>query len=296
MSVNLQNHYVQQYSTNVSMLLANKAKLRDKVTVGTYVGEQASPVDQYGSVEMSEVTTRFSPKERTDVSVDRRWVFPSNFSLNQQIDSFDKLRLLTDPQSPFAENASRAGALQIDKLIINAFLATAKTGKSGSASTSFTSGNEVDVSAGGTNSTLTTYKLKALRELMDANFVDFEMETVWIGITAKDAASLRREIEVVSSEFYMGSSVMKDGKIPTILGFNFVQSELFETLLAGTNEVTLPVWCQSGMHLGIWGDVKNNIHERHDLEGDPWEITTTLVAGATRLEEDKVYSIESYRA
>lgn len=49
MSVNIPNHYVQQYSSNQALLLQQKgSKLRDKVTIGSYVGEQASPVDQFG--------------------------------------------------------------------------------------------------------------------------------------------------------------------------------------------------------------------------------------------------------
>ena len=76
----------------------------------------------------------------------------------------------------------------------------------------------------------------------------------------------------------------------------FIFCQLVETVCAGTNEVTLPVWCRSGMHLGIWGDVKNSVSQRRDLQGEPWQLYTTMTIGATRLEEDKVYAIESYRA
>jgi hypothetical protein len=298
MSVNLPTHYVQQYSTNIALLLQQKgSKLRDCVTTGSHVGKQASPVDQIGSVEMQSVTSRFAPMGRVDAPTDRRWVFPSDYDLPQLIDSFDKLRMITDPASSYVQNAVMAAGRQFDKLICAAFTGTAKTGETGSTSTSFTAANEVDVATGGSNSKLNVAKIKAVKELMMANFVDFDMEEAYIGITAADHAALLNEIQVISSDFNGGGApVLQNGKIDSFLGFRFKHCELIETALAGTNEVTLPVWVKSGMYLGMWNDMQNNVSQRDDLQGQPWQLYTQMTAGATRLEEDKVYAIESYRA
>jgi hypothetical protein len=297
MSINIPTHYVQQYSTNINLLLQQKgSKLRNAVTMGSHVGKQASPVDQIGSIEMQPVVSRFAPMGRVDAATDRRWVFPSDFDLPQLIDSFDKLRLITDPESSYVQNAVMAAGRQFDKLIINAFTGTAKTGETGSTSTIFTAANEVDVATGGANSKLNVAKIKAVKELMMANEVDFDMEQVFIGITAADHASLLNEIQVISSDFNGGMPVLQNGKVTSFLGFNFIHTELIETLLAGTNEVTLPVWVKSGMYLGVWDEIANDVSQRKDLQGLPWQLYTTMTAGATRLEEDKVYAIESYRA
>jgi hypothetical protein len=295
MSVNLPTHFVQQYSTNIALLLQQKgSKLRDTVTVGTHVGKQASPVDQFGSIEMQPVSGRFAPMSRVDAPADRRWVFPSDFDLPQLIDEYDKLRLLTDPSSAYVQNAVMAAGRQFDRLLCAAFTGTAKTGESGGTSTSFTSGNEVDVAVGGANSKLNVAKIKALRELMMSKHIDFDMEQCFIGITAADHASLLNEIQVVSTDFN-SRPVLVDGKLTQFLGFNLVHCELIETALAGTNEVTLPAWVKSGMYLGIWGDIQNSISRRNDLQGEPWQVYTKMTAGATRLEENKVFAVESYR-
>lgn len=297
MSVNLPTHYVQQYSTNIALLLQQKgSKLRNAVSSGSYVGKQASPVDQFGSIEMQAVASRFAPMGRVDVATDRRWVFPSDFDLPQLIDSFDKLRLITDPTSAYVMNAVMAAGRQMDKLICTAFTGTAKTGEAGGTSTSFTSGNEVDVDVGGANSKLNVAKIKAVKELMMANHIDFDMEEAYIGITAADHASLLNEVQVISSDFNGGGMVLQQGKIDSFLGFKFIHCELIETQLAGTHEVTLPVWVKSGMHLGLWNDIENSVSQRNDLQGEPWQLYTKMTAGATRLEEDRVYAIESYRA
>lgn len=296
MSINIPTHYVQQYSANIALLLQQKgSKLRNTVMTGAHVGKQASPVDQFGAVEMQAVTSRFAPMGRVDAATDRRWVFPSDFDLPQLIDEFDKLRLITDPSSAYVQNAVMAAGRQFDKLICSAFTGTAKTGEAGGTSTSFTAGNEVDVATGGANSKLNVAKIKAVKELMMANFIDFDTEESYIGITAADHASLLNEIQVISSDFN-ARPVLVDGKISQFLGFNLVHCEQIETSLAGTNEVTLPVWVKSGMYLGLWNDIQNTVSRRNDLQGEPWQLYTIMTAGATRLEEDKVYAIESYRA
>jgi len=297
MSINIPTHFVQQYTSNIDLLLQQQgSKLRNSVSAGTYVGKQASPVDQIGKIEMQSVTSRFSPMTRVDAPTDRRWVFPSDFDLPQLIDSFDKLRLITDPKSSYVSNAVMAAGRQFDRLILSAMTGTAKTGESGGTSTSFTSGNEVTVSIGGTNSTLNVAKLRAVKKLMMANFVDFDMEEAFVCLTAVDHDALLGEIQVVNRDYNDGVPVLKDGKVMSFMGFNFIHCELAETVLAGTNKVTLPVWVKSGMHLGVWGDIQNSIAIREDLQGRPWQLYTQMTAGATRIEENKVYSIVSYRA
>ena len=297
MSINLDDLYVQQYSTNIALLLQQQgSKLRGAVSTGNHVGKQASPVDQIGKIEMQPVTSRFAPMGRVDAPTDRRWVFPSDFDLPQLIDEYDKLRLIIDPSSMYVQNAVMAAGRQFDKLLCSAFGGTAKTGETGATSTAATAANEVDVAVGGSNSKLNVAKIKAVKETMMSNHIDFDMEEAYIGITAADHASLLNEVQVVSSDFNGGMPVLLNGKIDSFLGFKFIHCELIETQLAGTNEVTLPVWVKSGMYLGLWNDIKNSVSRRYDLQGEPWQIYTQMTAGATRLEENKVYAIESYRA
>jgi hypothetical protein len=298
MSVNIPDHYTISFSTNVMLLLQEKgSKLRGCVTEGHYVGKQSSVVDQIGAVEMQTVSDRFAAMGRVDAAVDRRWVTPSDFDLPQLIDTFDKLRLLTDPESTYTTNAVMAAGRKMDTLILQATTGTAKTGEQGGTNTSFTSGNEVDVAVGGANSRLNVLKLLTLQETMLTNAVDFDNDAIYIPLTAKDNSALMQEIQIVSTDFApQDKPVLSQGKVRSFLGMNFVYCQLTETIMAGTNEVTIPAWAKSGMHLGIWGDVKTEISRRNDLRSVPWQSYVTATFGATRLEENKVYAIESYRA
>lgn len=290
---------VSQFSTNVELLLQQKGSmLADKVTTGSYVGKQASPVDQIGAVAMNAVTTRFQPITRTDASTDRRWVFPSDFDLAQQIDQFDKLRLLTDPESQYAQNAAYAVGRKKDELILTAMFAAASTGEAGATSTSFTSGNVIGVNTGGTDSKLNVPKLRAGLKILRANQVDVN-DPIWCGLTADAHDALLNEIQIISSDFNGGDRpVLKDGMVTRFLGINFVLCEQITTTGAGTDDqsgssIALPMWAQSGMHLGIWNDVSHNVTRREDLQGQPWQIYTSATFGATRLDEKKVIKIWS---
>ncbi len=289
---------VMQFATNVELLLQQKGSmLQNYVMIGNHVGKQASPVDQVGKIAAQKVTSRFADMGRVDAPTDRRWVYPVDYDLPQLIDQFDKLRLITDPESTYSQNAMYAMGRARDIEIIEAFQAAAKTGETGGTSTSFTAANEVDVAVGGTNSELNVAKLRAVREIARSKHIDLDSDPLYCGLTAVDEAALLNEIEIISSDYKSGMApVLEDGRLRRFLGINFVFCEQIETTAAGTNEVNIPVWCKSGMHLGIWNDMYTSVSTRHDLQGEPWQLYMAQTIGATRLDEDKVFNIESYRA
>jgi hypothetical protein len=129
MSTNLPTFAVQQFSTNINLLLQqNGSKLSPYVMHGSHHGDGASPVDQIGAVDAQVVTSKFGPMGRVDAPLDRRWVYPISYDLPQLVDSIDQLKLITDPKSALVQNAVMAMNRAKDKAIIAAYLAAAKTG------------------------------------------------------------------------------------------------------------------------------------------------------------------------
>lgn len=293
MSVNLPSLYARQYADTIMLLLQQQgSRLRPCVTEkGDYKGEQASPVDQIGAVEMQEVTTRFATMGRVDADVDRRWVFPASYDLPQLVDHFDQLKMITDPKGKYVQNGLFAAGRRIDRTIIAKMLGTNKTGKDGSTSTVFLTGNVVDVAEGASvNTGLTVAKLIKAKELLMGHNVDIENDTLFCGITAKENSSLLREAQVVSLD-YNEKPVLVEGKVTSFMGFNFIHSELFgETLSSGDHQCL--AWAKSGVHLALWEDVRSDISQRNDLQGLPWQVYFWLTLDATRLEEKKVVNIK----
>lgn len=291
MSINLANHYAQQFATNIELLLQQKgSKLRGLVTEASYMGEQASPVDQIGAIAMQPVVGRFEPIGRVDADTDRRWVLPSDFDLNQLVDSFDKLRLLQDPTSKFVENAMNAAGRQIDDLIIDSFFGTAKTGKSGSTSTSFLAANQVAVNFGASaNTGLTVAKLRQARKILMSNEVEMDSDPITVVATAAQMDNLLAEAQIISLDFNE-KPVLMDGKIQRFLGMNFIHCERLD--VDGSSYRRIPVFAKSGMHLGLWNDIKTDVTQRKDLKGHPWQAYVYMSMGATRLEEKKIIEIK----
>lgn len=293
MSVNFPIHYARQYADTIMLLLQQRgSRLRPCVTEkADYRGEQAAPVDQIGSVEMQEVTTRFAPMERVDCDFDRRWVFPKSYDLPQLVDHFDLLKSITDPKGMYVQNGLFAAGRRLDRSIISGMLGTNKTGKDGATSTAFLSTNVVTVQEGASVDTgLTVPKLIKARELLMGNNADMDTEQFFIGITAKENSALLRESQVISLD-YNEKPVLTLGKVTSFMGFQFVHSELFGEQLSGGYHQCL-AWAKSGVHLALWEDVRTDIAQRKDLKGLPWQVYLWLTLDACRLEEKKVVNIK----
>lgn len=292
MSVNIPTHYVQQYSSNIQLLLQQKgSKLRGLVLSGTHVGKQASPVDQFGAVAAQRVTGRFQAMPRVDAATDRRWVFPVDYDLPQLIDNFDKLRLLTDPSSSYVVNGTYAMGRAMDDEIINAFFGDAKTGETGSTTTSFDTTNQnVARDFGAAAATgLTVAKLREAKRILMANEVDLDMDPITAVVTAKQHDDLLKEAQVVSTDFN-DKPVLVEGRVVRFLGINIVHSERLETEATNSDRL-IPVFAKSGMYLGIWNEIQTSVTKRNDLRSEPFQAYAIGTFGATRLEEDKVVRV-----
>ena len=286
--------FVNQYSSNIQLKLQQKgSRLRRAVMSGSHVGAQASPVDQFGAIAANKVTGRYQPMVNIDAPTDRRWVFPQPYDVNQLLDTFDKLKLLIDPLSSYAENAMYALGRAMDQEILNGLLGTNYTGNSGTTSTTLPSGQVVVVQQGAASSTnLTVAKLRKARQILMANEVDFETDEIFCAINSVNHDSLLAETQVIDMDFN-DRPVLVDGRVERFLGIQFIHSELLSTGTddqAGTSTM-VPVWAKSGAYLGVWEDMVTNISQRNDLRSIPYQAYNKLDVGGTRLEEKKVVQI-----
>lgn len=301
MSVNLPDHFVQQYSTNIQLLLQQRgSKLRDTVTVGTYVGKAASPVDQVGAIAAQRRTTRFAPMGRVDAALTRRWVYPVDYDLPQLIDTFDKLRLIIDPQSSYVQNGTYAMGRAMDDEIIDAYFGDAKIGENGGSTETFdttltsSGGQNVSVGVGGAASGLNVAKLREGKKTLMAAEVDIDSDMLCCPVTAAQHDNLLNEVQVVSADFgWKDAPVLKEGKLERFLGINFKHCERLTT---GTDDATgtsrqIPLYAKSGMHLGVWNDIQNSVSIREDIQGRPFQLYSMGTFGATRIEKKKVVRI-----
>lgn len=276
--------FVQQYTTNVELLLQQMgSRLRNAVTTGTYTGKAAKAVEQIGPVEAIRRNTRHADTPLISTPHDARWVRPKDFEWADLIDDQDKIRMLIDPQSPYARNGAMALGRSIDREIINAFFATSDTGEDGDVSTAFPAGQVIALAATG----LTVAKLREAKRLLMAADVDIDNEKLFVAVTAQQHDDLLGETQTVSIDFNT-TRVLVDGRITAFMGFNFIHTELL--LIDSNGDNRCPAWAMSGMHLGMWNDITTRISERDDKSYST-QVYVKATHGATRVEEEKVVEI-----
>lgn len=287
--------FAQQFSTNVQLLLQQKgSRLRSAVTTGSYVGAQASPVDQIFPVTANKVVARYAAMPRTDALLTRRWAYPVDYDLNQMIDTFDKLRMIIDPTSHYVTNAMYAIGRGMDQELINSFFGTSNTGYEGATPVTFPSSNVISVQQGAASPVgMSVAKLRQAKKLLMQNEVDLDSDPLFCAVTAKQHDDLLAEVQVIDGDYNGGKPVMEEGRISRFLGIQFIHTELLGTGTddqAGTS-TAVPIWAKSGMHLGLWNDIQADVSQRKDIQGLPWQAYVKGTFGATRIDEKRVMQV-----
>lgn len=285
MSFEIPEHFHSQFTRNVELLLQQRQpKLLGAVGMGSYSGESAQVVKQFGEVEFQEKNVRHKNTTFSDIEHKQRWVFPVDYTLALPVDKEDELRLLDSPLSPYAEAMRAAWARRVDQTISDAFFGAARTGKNGSESTAFDTANQqIAVGASG----LTVSKLIEAREILRGNEVDLDAEPVHIALTSTQFSDLLEDEKVTSAD-YNTVRALTSGEINTYMGFVFHHYEGLG--VDGSDNRRIPVWVPSGVHFAQWGGFNTRIDERPDKE----YLTQVFMSGtvdATRTQEGKVIEI-----
>jgi hypothetical protein len=280
MSTQVTTAFVQQYSANIQMLSQQMGSLlRDKVRLESVVGKNAF-FDQVGAVTAQKRTSRHSDTPQIDTPHARRRVSLVDYEFADLIDEQDKVRLLIDPTSSYAQAAAMAMGRAMDDEIISAAIGTAFTGETGSTSTA--NANQIVHGSAG----LTIAKLRTAKQTLDLNSVDPSIPRHII-VGPKQITDLLGTTEVTSSDFNTVKA-LANGEINQFLGFNFIVSNRLS--LDGTTRSCI-AYAQDGIALGVGKDVTARIDERAD-KGYATQVYYCASFGATRMEEDKVVEVQ----
>ena len=281
MSSQVTTAFVQQYSANVQMLSQQRGSLlRDAVRSETMVGKNAF-FDQVGKATAVKRTTRHGDTPQIDTPHARRRMSLVDYEYADLIDDQDKVRMLIDPTSTYAQAAASAMGRAMDDEIIAAATGTAFTGETGSTSTALPAGQQI---AHG-SADLTLAKLITAKKTLDLASVDPSIPR-YIAVGPNQIEALLNNTTVTSSDFNTVKALVQ-GEIDTFLGFKFIVTN---RLALASNIRTCFAWAEDGLALGIGKDVTARIDERAD-KGYATQVYYCMSIAATRMEEEKVVSI-----
>lgn len=292
MSTQITTAFVEQYKANVYHLVQQKgSKLRGIVRIEDITGENAF-FDQIGSVAAQRRLSRHGDTPRMDTPHSRRRVTPAPYEWADLIDKQDKVRMLIDPTSEYAQAAAWALGRAMDDVILTAVDASASTGVDGSTSTAFDTAMIVDVQVvwpgvTAADTGLNLAKLIEARKLLGANDVDPD-EEVFVVVNARQISSLLKDERVVSGD-YNAALPLVSGKISKVGGCTLVPCNRIGT--DGNSDDKVPFWTRSGMLLGTSQDIMGRISERDD-KSYATQVYASMMIGATRMEEKRVGYIE----
>ena len=287
MSNQITTAFVQQYSNNVQMLSQQKGSLlRNTVDSETIVGKNAF-FEQVGQAVAQKRTTRHADTPQIDTPHSRRRVSMVDYEYADLIDKQDQVRTLIDPTSSYAQAAAFALGRSMDDEIIASVSGNAFSGETGSSTVPLPSAQKITES--GTDG-LTLTKLRSAKEKFDSASVDPSIQR-YIIVGPKQISDLLNTTQVTSSDFNTVKALV-NGEINQFLGFTFVTSNRLS--IASSKRLCL-AYAGDGIKLALGQDIMTRIDERSD-KGYATQVYVCMTMGATRMEEEKVVTIEAHEA
>lgn len=297
-SYSVPEHHVKMYTANVRAAITKKGGLlTGTVSSGSYSGDKSQVVNFIGPVEFAERTNVYGDTKLTELEHTSRWISGTEYDCAVLVDRLDTIKMIYDPTSPYVERFREAAARKMDEIVMAKFFAPAKAGKEGTDIVNFP--NRDIIPHGGTR--MSVAKLRALRKLIKKRHIDLRSMRPTICVTSEQVDDLLGEVAVTSSD-YNAIKPLVDGEVSNFMGFNFLPYEdngdstggrgIPSTDVAGPATIrNLPVWVPDGMHFGAWAGLEIVIGNRAD-KNNIKQIHGTFTAGATRLEEGKVFQLQ----
>jgi hypothetical protein len=205
---------VQQYKANITMLYQQKAsKLRKLGRIESVVGKQAfferlAPADALPKV------TRHSEQSIVDSIHTRRMVILSDWYWNDYIDKEDKLKMLIDPQSPYAQNAASALGRKLDSIIYTQIRGNALSGETGATTVALPSGQKIAHGSAGMS------LAKILQASRMLNTGEVPMESRYFVMDSNGLEDLLNIQQLTSSD-YNAVKLLTTGEMNSFMGFEW---------------------------------------------------------------------------
>ena len=289
MSTQITTAFVEQYSANVQALVQQKgSKLRGLVSSETIRGKSAF-FDQIGSVAAVKKTSRHSDTPQMDTPHKRRRLSLDTYHWADLIDNDDKIRLLIDPTSEYANAAAWAMGRAMDEVIVDAAFGAAAAGETGAETVEFAAGQVVD--ADGANG-FTFDKLREVKRLFDR--ADVPAENRYIVLSAYQMDNLLSETKVTSADYAAAKALVR-GEVDTFMGFKFINLNgrrgdgTFLLPATGTTRHCL-AFHADGIKLGIGQNPFGKITERDD-KNYATQVYYEMSIGAVRMQEELVVKV-----
>jgi hypothetical protein len=268
----------------------------EDVTGATMYVERIGPKDAVLN------TTRHGDTPISDADHSRRKLTMLDYDVPADlIDKPDKLKLLIDPQSVYAQNQVFSLNRAIDDVIISAIFGAAYGGVAGATTINMYDSGEcrciessgVICTAGSdfsntTETALTIAKLLTCKQLLDDAEIDDERQRYFL-CNPYNLNQLLNTTEVKSSD-YNTVKALAQGQIDTFMGFKFINSTRLPADDTDTGATKCAAFAQDAIVLAVAQEPSVDVSVRNDKR-NAIQVYSTLSIGATRVEGPAVVGI-----
>lgn len=234
MSVQITTAFVDHFKANILLLSQMKqSKLRGCCRMEDMTGDTMY-VERIGATSMQPKNTRHGNTPQIDTPHSRRKLSVEDYNWADLIDNTDKLKMLIDPESTYAQNAVMAANRQEDDTVIAALGGAAYSGHTGGTTVNnydvgecrLVDGDGTIATAGSdhsavTETALTIAKLLTCKQLLDDAEID-DARQRYLVCNPYNINQLLNTTEVKSAD-YNTVRALAQGQIDTFMGFKFIK-------------------------------------------------------------------------
>ena len=304
MSFTITTPFVDQFKANILLLSQQKlSRMRQCCRMEDVTGDTMF-VERIGETTAQKKTTRHGDTPLISTPHSRRKLTMGDYNWADLIDNVDKLKLLIDPQSTYAQNAVMAFNRSIDDVIITALGGPAYSGHTGATTVNNYDAGEcrliessgVIVTAGSdfsdtVETALTIAKLLTCKQLLDDAEIDPDRQRYFV-TNPYNINQLLNTTEVKSSD-YNTVKALAQGQIDTYMGFKFIMSGRLPVDSGATPDTAATncyAFAQDAIVLAIAEEPMVRITERDD-KCYSVQVYVEMSLGATRVEGPAVVEI-----
>lgn len=287
--------FVQQFHDSFEIATQQKdSRLQGAVHDRGQITGSAFTINDMGSIEMNQITTRFGDTVWDVPEAGTRNALMADYGLFVPVEKRDLRKLIADPQGPYMALTLSACNRKKDDVIYRALLdgVPRKTEDNG-AYTIVQLPAKQKIVAGGTG--MTKAKLIAAKAMFRRNECDEQNgEELYFTYNADMLTQILSDTTLTSADF-MAVKMLQEGALSTKwLGFNWLAYEkLDKTVDDVTGAVTAKAaaWCKTAVHFGTGAEYNLDIGPRRD-KNNTIQISVDASYGAGRANESKVVEID----
>lgn len=300
MSFQITTAFVDQFKANILLLSQQKESLLRRICRMEDVTGDTMYVERVSATAAQLIGARHGDTPQIDTPHSRRKLTMDDYNWADLIDNVDRLKMLIDPDSTYAQNALMAFNRSIDEVVIEALGGAAYSGHTGGTTVNnYDAGECRIVQSDGTlavagvdgvvavETGLTIAKLLTCKQLLDDENIDDARQRYFI-TNPYNINQLLNTTEVKSSD-YNTVKALAQGQLDTYLGFKFIKTTLLNDG-PDANEIQSYACAQDAIVLAVAEEPTVRISERDDKNYST-QVYVEMSLGATRVEGPAVVEI-----